>query len=424
MNLENLYSAYLSSDGVSTDTRENMKNTIFFALKGDRFDGNSFVEQALEAGALCVVADGSEIQDERIVTVPDSLETLQALGLHHRRKLGIPVLAITGSNGKTTTKELCHAVLSAQYRCTATKGNLNNHIGIPLSLLAIPTDTEFAIIEMGANHLGEIKSYCQYVEPDMGLITNCGKAHLEGFGNLEGVRKGKGELFDYLRINGGRVFVNADLSYLREMAQGIDQLSYGKSPESEVRGELVTGDPFLEIRYNTVEIRSKLSGAYNFDNMMAAICLGEDQGVRLENMKSALEDYEPSNARSQVIEKDKRYIILDAYNANPSSMHAALENFGHLDQKHKIACIGGMKELGDSSLEEHQKVVDLLAQMNLKMVLLVGVDFEYTNNGPFHYFATSDAAGSFLANKIKSEEATILIKGSRTTQMENILKFI
>ncbi len=424
MSIEELYLAYLSSDGVSTDTRDALQNKIFFALKGDNFDGNTFAQQAIDNGAKLVVVDGTNLEGDKILKVEDSLHSLQQLGLYHRRQLGIPVLAITGSNGKTTTKELCHAVMSSQYKTTATKGNLNNHIGIPLSLLSIPTDTQFAIIEMGANHLGEIKSYCEYVEPNIGLITNCGKAHLEGFGSMEGVRKGKGELYDYLRAQGGRALVNTDHEYLIEMSQGLKQTSYGAGENCDVRGELLSGDPFLKLRYDGQEIETQLSGSYNFDNVMAAICLGVDQGIETDKIDQALSNYSPSNARSQVIMKEDRYIILDAYNANPSSMTAALENFRTLNKENKIACIGGMMELGDTSIEEHQKVVDELASMNLYLGIVVGVDFAKTNNGNLHYFETSDEAGKFLASELGEEKVAVLIKGSRATKMENILNYL
>ncbi|MGL6268989.1 MAG: UDP-N-acetylmuramoyl-tripeptide--D-alanyl-D-alanine ligase, partial [Chitinophagaceae bacterium] len=357
MSIEKLYEIYLQYPQVQTDTRKISKGEIFFALKGPNFNGNQFAKQALEMGAAMVVADeDTGLTDDRIFRVENVLDTLQQLALYHRRQFKIPFIAITGSNGKTTTKELVHAVLSAKYKTYTTKGNLNNHIGIPLTMLAIRKDAEMAVIEMGANHQKEIESYCRIVVPTHGIITNCGKAHLEGFGGMEGVRKGKGELFDFLREHKGTAFVMWDYDYLRDMSKGIPEIIKYGTGGTEHNGHAIQSEPFLEVQtdiHGAERIRTQLVGDYNLPNILVAVTVGAYFAVDKKEIVSAIENYSPSNSRSQMVQKGSNQVILDAYNANPSSMLAAIENFARQPHDKKMILIGGMMELGDESLAEH-----------------------------------------------------------------------
>ncbi|MBI2730408.1 MAG: UDP-N-acetylmuramoyl-tripeptide--D-alanyl-D-alanine ligase, partial [Sphingobacteriales bacterium] len=369
MTVEKLYKIYLQYPSVQTDTRKLKAGDLFFALKGANFNGNLFAEQALEKGAAYVIVDEAiEGADERIIKVDDVLTTLQQLAKHHRQQFTIPFLAITGSNGKTTTKELIHVVLSSQYKTYTTEGNLNNHIGVPLTILKIKGDAEIAVIEMGANHQKEIASYCTYALPDYGLINNCGKAHLEGFGGVEGVRKGKGELYDHIRTNGGTIFINTDYNYLKEMSKGIaKKISYGTA-DADTTGHLLESEPFLKVIITSDEnigtIQTQLVGNYNLPNVLAAVATGKYFKVPAEKIKSAIENYAPSNSRSQLIEKGTNKIILDAYNANPSSMKVAIENFAKIHADKKVLLIGAMAELGDDSIKEHEDIVTLIKQFD------------------------------------------------------------
>ncbi|MDE3212091.1 MAG: UDP-N-acetylmuramoyl-tripeptide--D-alanyl-D-alanine ligase, partial [Bacteroidota bacterium] len=356
MQIEDIYSFYLQHPSVQTDTRALKEGDLFFALKGPNFNGNLFASQALEKGAAYVFVDEEvSVAGDRIIRVPDVLKTLQDLARTHRMqfdtlpggKSRIPFLAITGSNGKTTTKELVHAVLSTTFKTYTTRGNLNNHIGIPLTLLNIKADAEMAIIEMGANHLHEIQGYCTYALPTHGLITNCGKAHLEGFGSVENIRKGKGELFDFLRLHQGMAFVNADDPAVVALARGISHLkSYG-AHGTDLKGALIKSDPFAEVRVEgkeEMEIQTRLAGGYNLPNILAAVCVGRFFGVEDSRIKAAIEGYQPSNSRSQLIKKGNNTVILDAYNANPSSMKVAIENFAAMkeNQNPKVLMLGAM----------------------------------------------------------------------------------
>ncbi|MCC7233278.1 MAG: UDP-N-acetylmuramoyl-tripeptide--D-alanyl-D-alanine ligase, partial [Bacteroidia bacterium] len=341
--VDELYRRYLSNPSVCTDTRLLKPGDIFFALKGPSFNGNHFATRAIETGAAYVIVDEEEyVKDERHLLVEDVLTSLQDLARMHRRSLNIPVLAITGSNGKTTTKELVQRVLSAKFRTRATKGNLNNHIGVPLTILSLGPDTEMAVIEMGANHLNEIKQYCSIALPDYGLITNVGKAHLEGFGGFEGVKKGKGELYDWIAKNGKLIFLNADNPHLVSMASDrqVKSFSYGTIADAGIKGELLNSQPFLDIEWrmgNTRKVlQTQLSGEYNFENILAAICVGTFFGVDPAGIERAIASYVPDNSRSQVIHMSGNMILLDAYNANPTSMEAALKNFNALAQPHKL----------------------------------------------------------------------------------------
>ena len=412
--------------GVVTDTRKIKEGDLFFALKGPNFDGNSFAEKALEAGAAYAIIDNAEYNTSpNTILVQDVLESLQQLALFHRSKFSIPFIAITGSNGKTTTKELIHAVLSKKYNCYTTEGNLNNHIGIPLTLLKIQTDAEIAVVEMGANHLNEIASYCQYTKPTHGLITNLGKAHLEGFGSVDGVRKGKGELLDYLRENDGTAFINMDDPYLLNMSTEIKEvITYGENPLADINGIPQESDGFLAFSIlkgaDISNVKTQLVGNYNFPNALAAVTIGSYFRVPHYAIKEALESYAPSNSRSQYLEKDGNKIILDAYNANPSSMKAAIENFAGMHHPNKILILGSMKEMGADSDAEHQQLADLIAEYNWQKVLLAGPEFQKTNTAFEKVTTTAEAKEWFKDQQIKN--AMILIKGSRGMQMEKVLE--
>ena len=425
MTIEQLYDTYLRYPSVQTDTRKLSAGDLYFALKGPSFNGNHFAKQALERGAVYAIIDEKEYAtDDRLIVVGNTLETLQQLARHHRQQFNVPVIAITGSNGKTTTKELIHAVLSSTYKTYTTKGNLNNHIGIPLTLLSIKDDVEMAVIEMGANHQKEIENYCKYVLPTHGLITNCGKAHLEGFGGIEGVQKAKGELFDFLRENQGTAFIMNDYEYLKRMSNGISTvITYGTN-EADVVGRLSQTEPFLSIFIekgaDIDQLKTHLVGDYNLPNILAAVTVGKFFRVQEENIKMAIETYQPSNSRSQMIERNGSKFILDAYNANPSSMKVAIENFARMKSANKILMLGGMAELGESSLEEHEELIQLINQYEWKDVILVGGDFLKTKN-QFKKFETSvDAAEWFREQKF--EDVSILIKGSRSMQMERVIE--
>lgn len=419
-NISTLYSHFLQSMSVCTDTRKIKNGDIFFALKGNNFNGNEFALQALEQGAaIAVIDEDVNSNDERLFKVDDVLTTLQALAKHHRQQFNIPFIAITGSNGKTTTKELVSTVLAAHYKTYTTQGNLNNHIGVPLTLLSIKHDAEMAVIEMGANHQKEIESYCQYTLPNYGLITNCGKAHLEGFGGVEGVKKGKGELYDFLRANNGTAFVYWDYDYLQQMSAGINSIVKYGTKEGVVVGNVKESNPFLQVSVNEQIISTHLVGDYNLPNVLVAVAIGKYFNVPDEKIKSAIENYIPSNSRSQLIEKDSNKIILDAYNANPSSMKLAIENFAKLDASNKILMLGAMMELGEESIAEHQSIVELIEKYNWQNVVLVGGDFSKTKHS-FTFLNNSVEAAEWYKQQ-QFHNANILIKGSRSMQMEKVI---
>jgi UDP-N-acetylmuramoyl-tripeptide--D-alanyl-D-alanine ligase len=424
MNIEQLYELYLQHSSVQTDSRKLKRGDLFFALKGPAFNGNAFAESALSGGAAYAIIDEPAYANStRMILVDDVLGTLQALARHHRMSFNIPFLAITGSNGKTTTKELIHAVLSGRYRTYTTEGNLNNHIGIPLTLLKIKRDAEMAVIEMGANHLKEIEGYCQYTLPTHGIISNIGKAHLEGFGSVEGVKKAKGELYDYLRQHGGTAFVMWDYDYLRELSRGIPAIVKYGSTDADVIGSVTESDPYLEVSISKgvdiQNIHTQLVGAYNFPNVLAAVTIGKHFNVPDKAIKDAIEAYTPSNSRSQLIEKDSNKIILDAYNANPSSMKSAIENFMQMQSPNKILILGAMAELGSESMSEHESIIRLIESSTWKNVVLVGGDFLKVPH-PYQSF-TSSAEASEWYHRQHFTNSLVLIKGSRSMQMEKIL---
>ena len=424
MNIEDIYKIYQQFPSIQTDSRKLEKGDIFFALKGPNFNGNHFAQQALDMGAAWVVADEPlSFKDEKIIEVEDVLTTLQQLAKFHRNQFKIPFIAITGSNGKTTTKELLHEVLSSSFKTYTTKGNLNNHIGVPLTLLKIKADAEIAVIEMGANHLNEIAGYCEYAQPTHGLITNIGKAHLEGFGGVENVKKGKGELFNYLREHEGTAFVNADDSAVVEISKGIDKtIFYGRTGK-DFNGKLIESDPFAEVRVTGAEeinIKTNLTGGYNFSNVMSAVAVGRYFNVEDEKIKKAIENYKPTNSRSQLIEQGSNKIILDAYNANPGSMKAAIENFAAMNADKKVLLLGSMMELGADSKNEHAHIISLIDKHPWEAVVLVGKNFGEIDHSYLN-FDTSLQARAWL-QKQHFQNTHLLIKGSRSMQMEKVLE--
>ena len=422
--LDEIYSIFLINRLVSTDSRHIEPGCLFFALKGDTFDGNTYADFALNVGAAYAVIDDATYENQQTLLVDNVLQTLQQLSQLHRRKFDIPVVAITGSNGKTTTKELVNAVLSQQFKVTATKGNLNNHIGVPLTLLGITAETQIAIIEMGANHQGEIETLCQIAEPTHGLITNIGRAHLGGFGGFEGVIKAKSELYCWLRKSGGKAFVNADNSLLTELSSGIDSEYYGTLTDSGTRGVIGKNSETLEfdwIRKNdSIYVQTNLVGKYNFENVLAAIAVGTFFKVSADTIKSAIQSYSPSNSRSQALKTARNSIILDAYNANPTSMQMAIENFRHTIAAHKIAILGDMLELGSESPEEHKAIVTLAEESGFDNCIFVGPDFYEVAHNRFPCFLNSELAREWLLLQ-NFTGCTILVKGSRGIKMENVV---
>lgn len=424
--IEEIYQLYKQFPSVQTDTRQLKPGDLFFALKGENFNGNRFARQAIEKGAAYAFVDEppETTSFEKIIQVNDVLQTLQELARHHRRQFNIPFIAITGSNGKTTTKELIHAVLSSSYSTYTTQGNLNNHIGIPLTLLKIKADAEMAVIEMGANHLKEIEGYCRYALPTHGLITNAGKAHLEGFGGVEGVRKGKGELYDFLRSSNGTAFVMWDYDYLREMSKGIGQIITYGTEDAGITGRVLQSEPFLSIQMtggtSIQKISTQLVGEYNLPNVLAAVAVGKYFSVEDQKIKTAIESYAPSNSRSQLIEMNSNKVILDAYNANPSSMKAAVENFSKMDAPNKVLMLGAMAELGAESLQEHRQLIGLIEKYPWKDVVLVGGDFLKLQH-PYRSFENSVQAKEWF-KKQDYRNTYFLIKGSRSMQMEKVLE--
>lgn len=432
-----LYEHYLASSGVTTDTRKVQANQLFFALKGANFDGNVYAEKAIEKGAAFAVIDNPDYQkDNRYLLVADGLTALQDLAQYHRKQLKTPILAITGSNGKTTTKELVKAVLATTYRTQATKGNFNNHIGVPLTLLAIRPDTEIAVVEMGANHQHEINQLCGIALPNFGLITCIGKAHLEGFGGIEGVQKGKGELFEYLEAAQGRAFVNLNDSRVSDLAYYMQKVStYGSSRFAKIHGELVAADPFLKVRWfpqppkkkvpspaQITGIHTQLIGSYNLDNVLAAIAVGDHFKVPPESIKAAIESYVPTNNRSQIIEQGSTTIILDAYNANPGSMQAALKNLAGMAATRKVVILGDMLELGEYSETEHQKIVDIVEGMGVEKAVFVGSEFKKVvhNKKELLHFDTVQLLKKWFVEQDFSYTC-LLIKGSRGIALEKVV---
>jgi len=437
MTINELHGLFLKSNGVTTDSRNCAPGLIFFALRGERFDGNSFAAQALEMGCLAAVIDSAEYynpNEGRMILVDNVLKTLQALARFHRDYLGTPVIGITGTNGKTTTKELIHAVMASTYRTLATKGNLNNQIGVPLTVLGMDSTYQYAIIEMGASHPGDIKELVDVCDPDYGIITNVGKAHLLGFGSFEGVKATKGELYDHLRAKNGPVFLNADNPHLTQMAKGLSCILYGKpgTPGLAVQGELECCNPCLKFRWRKGEsgewhsVQTNLIGAYNIDNALAAITIGLHFGVSEQAASDSIAGYVPSNNRSQLTKTERNSLVVDAYNANPTSMQAALENFSLMQATGKMLILGDMRELGDSSQEEHIRTVNLISQLGFSNVVLVGDEFGKAvaaTDAPFRVFAHAGQTAEWIKSAGISGQ-TILIKGSNSMKLVTLVELL
>ncbi|MFT7498749.1 MAG: UDP-N-acetylmuramoyl-tripeptide--D-alanyl-D-alanine ligase [Porticoccaceae bacterium] len=415
MTIKEIYNLYSEYYLVNTDTRNIRKNSIFFALKGENFNGNKYAEEAIKKGASYAIVDEEEYKTtESVILVDNVLQCLQELAAYHREILNVPILALTGSNGKTTTKELINAVLSRKFNTVATQGNLNNHIGVPLTLLSMTDETEFGIVEMGANHLNEISFLSNIAKPNFGYITNFGKAHLEGFGNIEGVIKGKSELYNYLKSTHGKVFVNQHDEIQLKQSEGIHTIPF------EETIAFIDANPSVKISFKNLEIESQLIGSYNFNNIAAAITIGNYFDIDSTTVKTVLENYISTNNRSQVIQKNDVRIIMDAYNANPSSMQAALENFKNLEASSKIAILGDMFELGETAVDEHQKIAEFAEELNLKLVFLIGELFSKTATNDAIKFIDFDTFKNNY-NSTEFSNSTLLIKGSRGMKLERIL---
>ncbi len=424
MTVEEIYSIFQKCTGVTTDSRKCGPGLMFFALKGERFDGNEFVRGALEQGCPYAVMDNPDlydVQDPRMILVDNVLNSLQQVAALHRRTLGTPVIGITGTNGKTTTKELTNAVMSTTYNVLCTQGNLNNSIGVPLTVLGLKPEHEYAIIEMGASHPGDIKELVLVSQPDYGLITNVGKAHLLGFGSFEGVKRTKGELYDWLREHGGIAFVNRDNEYLQQMCQGLPLVEYGKPGQDGllVEGEVLECNPFVKFRWRSAKgdwhtVQTNLIGAYNVDNALAAITIGLKFGVKEQDASDAVAGYKPQNNRSQLTETGRNRLVVDAYNANPTSMAAAIENFSMMKAQDKMLILGDMRELGEVSADEHRRIVGMLREKGFDCVWLVGSEFKaVAGDSGFRLFADVDEVNKALEGE-KVTGKTILIKGSNS----------
>ena len=451
MEMKELYELFLQHPTITTDSRDVPEGSMFFALKGDTFDGNAYAISALEKGAAYAVIDEKEYAKEshdRLILVEDVLTTLQQLAKYHRVHLGTPIIGITGTNGKTTTKELISAVLKKKYNVLYTQGNFNNHIGVPKTLLQLTKEHDIAVIEMGANHPGEIKTLVEIVLPDFGIITNVGKAHLLGFGSFEGVIRTKGELYDFLRTIQGTAFINNDNPHLLGISDGLKLVKYGQKDAKNllVKGELVECNPFLKFEWQTSStltpqlstlnsqlstlnsqlstVQTRLIGSYNLDNALAAACIGTFFNVPATDISAALEEYTPSNNRSQLTITQDNKLVVDAYNANPTSMRAALDNFRLIKAEHKMCILGQMGELGDVSEEEHQKVIDLLGDCGFEKVWLVGENFAKTAH-PAHYrlFANVEEVKAAIATE-KPQGYLILIKGSNSNKLVQTVELL
>lgn len=425
MRIEEIYQCFLECNSVCTDTRNIQENTLFIALKGENFDANTFVKEALNKGAKYVILDNKEFctDSNKMLLVEDSLQTLQLLANYHRKQLGLPIVALTGSNGKTTSKELIYSVLSKKYNTKATIGNLNNHIGVPLTLLSFDENTDLGIVEMGANHQKEIELLCKIAEPDFGYITNFGRAHLEGFGGIKGVIAGKSEMYSYLENTNKMAFVNLDDTIQVEKTMNLPIYSFSFDDiVADVCFTEAQAQPMANLKMNNTVIHSNLTGTYNLTNIAIAATIGNYFNVSDEEIKDAIESYFPSNNRSQWIQKDSNKILLDAYNANPSSMTVAIENFAQLNDKNKILFLGDMFELGNESDSEHQNIIDLAQKLNLK-TFFIGKHFFKNKNEKSLFFESYESLSEYITTN-PIVEKTILIKGSRGMALEKILNHI
>ncbi len=431
MDIKSLYNIFVQHPAICTDTRRISNDAIYFSLKGDNFDGNAFAAEALEKGCAYAVIDNPDKKTgDKYILVNDALNTLQNLALYHRKQLNLPVLGVTGTNGKTTTKELIYHILSKKYYTVATSGNLNNHIGVPLTILSLTKKTEVAVVEMGANHKGEIAFLCEIAQPDLGLITNIGKAHLEGFDGIEGVVRAKNELYDYIISNDGLLFVNDECELLTLLSMKGNRMFYGNSLDSEVSGSIQSNDPFLNLEVifkknkkqkNSVEIQTKLFGKYNFENILAAIAVGAHFQVSYEDIKDAVEAYKPQNNRSQILKTEHNTLVLDAYNANPASMEQAIISFAEIQNDNKLLILGDMYELGDQSENEHRNIFKLLKKYNLQNIILVGPVFSsiVQKSNYLGFLQVEDVINWIKENPVNS--FSILIKGSRLNRLEALI---
>ena len=426
MEIEELYNRFTECNGLTTDSRHCPEGSMFLALKGETFNGNAFAAQSLAQGCRYAVVDEPQYaspENPRIILVDNCLETLQKLANYHRRRLGTRMIGVTGTNGKTTTKELIATVLGEKFKVLYTQGNFNNHIGVPLTLLRLKPEHEMAVIEMGANHPGEIKTLVHIAEPDYGIITNVGKAHLQGFGSFEGVIRTKGELYDFLREKGNAtIFIQNENPYLNKIATGLTCVRYGQTPGLDVTGKVVACSPFLHFSWTAEgvshEVQTHLIGAYNLDNALAAIAIGRYFGVEDTQICHALSSYVPQNNRSQLVHTASNTLIVDAYNANPTSMMAALENFRQMEAAHKVAILGDMKELGEGSHEEHQKVVDFLKECGFERVMLVGPEFGGTSSPFEHYKDVKEVEALLAAHPLQG--CCVLVKGSNSMKLSEL----
>ena len=418
MEIPELYKIYKKHPIICIDTRKINSGGIFFAIKGKNFNGNEFAIDAINNGCILAIVDEKKnTTNKKIILVKNALETLQSLAIHHRKQLSIPIIGITGTNGKTTSKELINRVLESEKCCYATKGNLNNHIGVPLSILEIKQKHKIAIIEMGANHQNDIEFLCNIAQPNYGVITNIGTAHLEGFKNLQGVIKTKNELYNYIRENNGTLFVNNEDKLLQKLSQNIVKVTYGL--DGFCKGKITKNTPYLNIKFNNSEINSNLIGEYQFCNIMLAVCIGIQFNVKDSNIKNAIESYVPENNRSEIIKTKTNKIILDAYNANPSSMKAMIISFSKLNYKNKLCVLGDMLELGRYSIDEHKAVLNLCKKLNLELIT-IGEEFTKTNKNSFKNRREFEL---FLkSSPIKNK--TILLKGSRGISLEKLTKYL
>ncbi|MBR5956769.1 MAG: UDP-N-acetylmuramoyl-tripeptide--D-alanyl-D-alanine ligase [Salinivirgaceae bacterium] len=438
MNTSSLYDIYLQYPHICTDSRKATEDSIFFALKGDNNDGNKYAEQALQKCPYAIVDNPDVVKNDRFILVDDVLETLQRLATYHRKRLGLPIIAITGTNGKTTTKELVAKVLSKKFNVCYTQGNLNNHIGVPLTLLTMTKEHTFGVVEMGASHPGEIAKLCKIAAPDFGIITNVGRAHLEGFGSFNAIKDTKAELYRYLHDNDGLAFVNYDNETLEDMNPPHSVVYYGTKTFTHCQGRITDNKLFLAIDWapsdeiitdeigvknnSDYHIQTHLIGSYNFENVLAAVCVGNNFGISAADIKSAIEDYSPSNSRSQLIKTSKGNIVLaDDYNANPSSMEAAITNFGQIELPNKTLVLGDMLELGSASTREHAVVVGLIEKLGFKNVYLVGSN--YSNVSDAHKYNCFSNVEELIKQLESSniKNASILVKGSHGMHMEKVI---
>lgn len=426
MEIVELYNRFTECNGLTTDSRHCPEGSMFLALKGETFNGNAFAAQSLAQGCRYAVVDEPQYaspENPRIILVDNCLETLQKLANYHRRRLGTRMIGVTGTNGKTTTKELIATVLGEKFKVLYTQGNFNNHIGVPLTLLRLKPEHEMAVIEMGANHPGEIKTLVHIAEPDYGIITNVGKAHLQGFGSFEGVIRTKGELYDFLREKGNAtIFIQNENPYLNKIAAGLTCVRYGQTPGLDVTGKVVACSPFLHFSWTAEgishDVQTHLIGAYNLDNSLAAVAIGRYFGVEDTKICHALSSYVPQNNRSQLVHTASNTLIVDAYNANPTNMMAALENFRQMEAAHKVAILGDMKELGEGSHEEHQKVVDFLKECGFERVMLVGPEFGGTASSFEHYKDVKEVEALLAAHPLQG--CCILVKGSNSMKLSEL----